>query len=95
LASIGKKVRAIEINKNLWTDKKTIHTGKSCALTIVARPQASSYTTQTALLYSLCVRPDFSHKELNLKELALLDDGGKGGHLLEDGLPVLGVATAA
>ena len=41
------------------------------------------------------LRPAFSHKELNLKELALLDDGGKGGHLLEDGLPVLGVATAA
>jgi len=35
-----------------------------------------------------------SDKELHLKKLALFDDGRQGGHLLEDDLPVLGVAAA-
>ena len=80
------QTRRLYIQQILCSD----YCGKAARLKLNHRP-----AIQTALLYSLCVRPAFSHKELNLKELALLDDGGEGGHLLEDGLPVLGVATAA
>jgi hypothetical protein len=54
------------------------------------KPEACN-TNSSSIVYVL---DQLFHKELNLKELALLDDGGEGGHLLEDGLPVLGVATA-